>query len=143
MSFYRDALTWVDTAGIGYPALHQKLVELTMPALVVKQLLPEVPLVAGKSFTIAKQKGSRSVGISEVSEGAEIPLDFTPYSYVNVNFTPRLRREGGFPYKKALRERISRENIEDLYIPGGTNTKAPEYYRGSITKTCEAHCLHD
>jgi len=106
VSFYRDALTWVDTAGIGYPALHQKLVELTMPALVVKQLLPEVPLVAGKSFTIAKQKGSRSVGISEITEGAEIPLDFTPYSYVNV-----------IPYKKGLRERISRENIEDLYIP--------------------------
>ena len=35
-----------------------------------------------------------------------IPIDFTPYSYVNV-----------IPYKKGLRERISRENIEDLYIP--------------------------
>jgi hypothetical protein len=33
-------------------------------------------------------------------------MDFTPYSYVNV-----------IPYKKGLRERISRENIEDLYIP--------------------------
>jgi hypothetical protein len=33
-------------------------------------------------------------------------MDFTPYSYVNV-----------VPYKKGLRERISRENIEDLYIP--------------------------
>jgi hypothetical protein len=42
MAMYRDALTWVDTAAIGYPALHQKLVELTMPALVVKQLLPEI-----------------------------------------------------------------------------------------------------
>jgi hypothetical protein len=31
-------------------------------------------------------------------------MDFTPYSYVNV-----------IPYKKGLRERISRENIEDLY----------------------------
>jgi hypothetical protein len=71
LAFYRDALTWVDTAGIGYPALHQKLVELTMPALVIKQLLPEVPLVAGKSFTIAKQAGSRSAAISEVTEGAE------------------------------------------------------------------------
>jgi hypothetical protein len=86
-----------------------------MPALVVKQLLPEVPLVAGKSFTIAKQSGSRSVGISQVSEGAEIPLDFTPYSYVNVKH--QVMPMHGFPYKKALRERISRENIEDLYIP--------------------------
>jgi hypothetical protein len=106
LAFYRDALTWVDTGAIGYPALHQKLVELTMPALVVKQLLPEVPLVAGKSFTIAKQAGSRSAAISEITEGAEVPMDFTPYSYVNV-----------IPYKKGLRERISRENIEDLYIP--------------------------
>jgi len=103
---YRDAFTWVDTAAIAYPALHQKLVELTMPALCVKQLLPEVPLVAGKSFTINKQAGSRSVGISSVNEGAEIPLDFTPYTYVNV-----------IPYKKALRERVSREDVEDLYIP--------------------------
>jgi hypothetical protein len=106
MSFYRDALTWVDTAAVGYPALHKKIVELTMPALVVKQLLPEVPLVAGKSFTATKEKGSRSIGISEITEGAEIPMDFTPLSYVNV-----------IPYKKGQRERISRENIEDLYIP--------------------------
>ena len=106
MAMFRDALTWVDTAAIGYPALHQKLVELTMPALVVKQLLPEVPLISGKSFTIAKQSGSRSAAISEVSEGTEIPMDFTAYSYVNV-----------VPYKKGLRERITRENIEDLYIP--------------------------
>jgi hypothetical protein len=33
-------------------------------------------------------------------------MDFTPYSMVTVT-----------PYKKGLRERISRENIEDLYIP--------------------------
>jgi hypothetical protein len=106
MSLFRDSLTWVDTAAVGYPALHQKIVELTMPMLVVKQLLPEVPLVAGKSFSVTKEKGSRSVGISEVSEGAEVPLDFTQLSYINV-----------MPYKKGQRERISREMIEDLYIP--------------------------
>jgi hypothetical protein len=33
-------------------------------------------------------------------------MDFTPYSTVTVT-----------PYKKGIRERISRENIEDLYIP--------------------------
>jgi len=33
-------------------------------------------------------------------------MDFTPYTTVTVT-----------PYKKGLRERISRENIEDLYIP--------------------------
>jgi hypothetical protein len=33
-------------------------------------------------------------------------MDFTPYNTVTVT-----------PYKKGLRERVSRENIEDLYIP--------------------------
>jgi hypothetical protein len=63
-------------------------------------------LVAGKTATFVKQSGSRSAAISEISEGAEIQMDFTPYSTVTV-----------IPYKKGLRERISRENIEDLYIP--------------------------
>jgi hypothetical protein len=77
-----------------------------MPALVVKRLLPEFPLVAGRTATFVKEKGSRSIGISEISEGAEIPMDFTPLDYVSVT-----------PYKKGLRERIPREAIEDLYIP--------------------------
>jgi hypothetical protein len=106
MSMIRDAFTWVDTGAIAYPALHQKIIELTMPALVVKRLLPEFPLVAGRTATFVKQSGSRSATISEVSEGAEVPMDFTPYSTVTVT-----------PYKKGLRERVSRENIEDLYIP--------------------------
>jgi hypothetical protein len=77
-----------------------------MPALVVKKLFPEFPLVAGKTATFVKQNGSRSAAISEVSEGSEIMMDFTPYNTITVT-----------PYKKGLRERISRENIEDLYIP--------------------------
>jgi hypothetical protein len=77
-----------------------------MPALVVKKLLPEFPLVAGKTATFVKQSGSRAAAISEVTEGTELPMDFTPYTTVTVT-----------PYKKGLRERISRENIEDLYIP--------------------------
>lgn len=77
-----------------------------MPALVVKRLLPEFPLVAGKTATFLKQSGSRAATISEITEGAEIPMDFTPYSYLTCT-----------PYKKGLRERISRENIEDLYVP--------------------------
>lgn len=106
MSFSRDALTWIDTGAVAYPALHRRIIELTMPALVVKRLLPEFPLVAGRTATFAKEKGSRSIGISEISEGAEIPMDFTPLDYVTVT-----------PYKKGLRERIPREQIEDLYIP--------------------------
>ena len=106
MSLFRDALTWADTGAVAYPALHKKIVELTMPALVVKKLFPEFPLVAGKTATFVKQSGSRSAAISEISEGAEVPMDFTPYTTVIVT-----------PYKKGLRERVSRENIEDLYIP--------------------------
>jgi hypothetical protein len=106
MAFVRDALSWVDTGAVQYPALHKKIVELTMPALVVKKLFPEFPLVAGKTATFVKQSGSRAAAILEISEGAEISMDFTPYTTVAVT-----------PYKKGLRERISRENIEDLYIP--------------------------
>jgi len=72
----------------------------------MKKLFPEFPLVAGKTATFVKQSGSRAAAISEISEGAEISMDFTPYTTVTVT-----------PYKKGLRERISRENIEDLYIP--------------------------
>lgn len=106
MSFQRDALTWVDSGAVAYPALHKKIIELTMPAPVVKKLFPEFPLVAGKTATFVKESGSRSAAISEISEGVEIPMDFTPLTYVTVT-----------PYKKGHRERISREQIEDLYIP--------------------------
>jgi hypothetical protein len=106
MSMQRDAFTWVDTGAVAYPALHKKIIELTMPSLLVKQLFPEFLLVAGKTATFVKEAGSRSAAISEISEGVEIPMDFTPLSYVTVT-----------PYKKGLRERVTRENIEDLYIP--------------------------
>jgi hypothetical protein len=105
MSFVRDALSWIDTGAVQYPSLHKKIIELTMPALVVKKLFPEFPLVAGKTATFVKQSGSRSAAISESSEGAEIMMDFTPYSTVTVT-----------PYKKGQRQRVTRENIEDLYI---------------------------
>jgi hypothetical protein len=106
MSLFRDALSWVDTGAIAYPALHKKILELTMPALVVKKLFPEFPLVAGKTATFVKQSGSRAAALSEIAEGSEIMMDYTPYSTITVT-----------PYKKGARQRISRENIEDLYIP--------------------------
>jgi hypothetical protein len=106
MAMIRDAFTWVDTGAVAYPSLHKKIIELTMPSLVVKKLLPEFPLVAGRTATFVKQSGSRAAAISEVTEGAELPMDFTPYTTITIT-----------PYKKGLRERVSRENIEDLYIP--------------------------
>jgi hypothetical protein len=106
MSLFRDALSWVDTGAIAYPALHKKILELTMPNLVVKRLFPEFPLVAGKTATFVKQSGSRAAALSEIAEGSEIMMDYTPYTTITVT-----------PYKKGARQRISRENIEDLYIP--------------------------
>jgi hypothetical protein len=106
MAFVESALNYVDTGGIAYPALHKMILELAMPMLVVKKLFPEFPLVTGRTATFVKEFGSRSAGISQVGEGAEIMMDFTPLATVAVT-----------PYKKGLRERISRENIEDLYIP--------------------------
>lgn len=106
MSMLRDAFTWIDSGAIAYPAIHRKIIELTMPALVVKRLFPEFPLVAGKTATFVKQSGSRAAAITETAEGSEIPMDYTPYTTITVT-----------PYKKGLREFISRENIEDLYIP--------------------------
>ena len=106
MAFVRDALSWIDTGAVQYPTLHQKIIELTMPALVIKRLLPEFPIVAGRTATFVKESGSRAIGITDVGEASEIMMDFTPLTTVTIT-----------PYKKGLRERISRENIEDLYIP--------------------------
>jgi hypothetical protein len=106
VSMQRDAFTWVDTGAIAYPAIHKHIIELTMPALIVKKLFPEFPLVAGRTATFLKEAGSRAAAISEISEGVEIPMDFTPLAFVNVT-----------PYKKGLRERIPREAIEDFYVP--------------------------
>jgi hypothetical protein len=106
MAFVESALTYVTSGAELYPALSKMIVELTMPALVIKKLLPEFPLPMGKSATFLKEQGSRAAAISQVGEGAEIMMDFTPLTTFTV-----------IPYKKGLRERVSRENIEDLYIP--------------------------
>jgi hypothetical protein len=106
MSFTQDAITWYDSGAVAYPALHKHIIELTMPALVVKRLLPEFPLVQGRTATFVKESGSRSMGISEIAEGTEVMMDFTPLSTVTVT-----------PYKKGERIRVPREQVEDLYIP--------------------------
>src|SRR5271157_428911 len=106
MSFTQDAITWYDSGAVEYPALHKHIIELTMPALIVKRLLPEFPLVQGRTATFVKESGSRSIGISEIGEGAEIMMDYTPLSTVTVT-----------PYKKGERVRVPREQVEDLYIP--------------------------
>jgi hypothetical protein len=52
-----------------------------MPALVVKKLFPEFPLVAGKTATFVKESGSRSAAISEISEGVESLYQWSSYYY--------------------------------------------------------------
>jgi hypothetical protein len=84
MAFNESALSWIDTGYVQYPTLHQHIIELTMPALVVKRLLPEFPIVAGRTATFVKEQGSRSIGITDVGEGAEIMMDFTPLTTVTV-----------------------------------------------------------
>jgi hypothetical protein len=106
MSFNESALTWVDSGAIAYPQLSKKIIDLTMPALVVKHLFQDFPLIQGRTATFVKQSGSRAAAINETAEGAAYPMDFTPYTYITST-----------PYKKGMRERITRENIEDLYIP--------------------------
>ena len=51
MSFNEDALTWTDSGAIQNPELHQQLLELTMPNLVVKRLLVDDVLKHGRTKT--------------------------------------------------------------------------------------------
>ena len=41
MSFNEDALTFVDSAAIQYPELHQVILEMTMPNLITKRLFTD------------------------------------------------------------------------------------------------------
>jgi hypothetical protein len=103
MAFTEDAITFVDTGGVEYPQLYQQVIELTEPALKLKPLLIEDPIVVGRTANYIKELGARAVAIGRTAEGAEIPMDFTRQSYFTVT-----------PYKVALRERISREMLEDV-----------------------------
>ena len=66
-------------------------------------MLIEDPIVIGRTANYIKERGTRAVAIGRTAEGAEIPMDFTPHTYLTVT-----------PYKVAVRERISREMLEDV-----------------------------
>lgn len=104
MAMSRDQFAWVDTGATAYPYLHRRVIELTMPALRLKQLLPDhiIPLGAGRTATFLKQRGSRSIALQQVAEGSIIPFDYTPYDAITVT-----------PYKVARAIRITRELLED------------------------------
>jgi len=111
MALVENFTTIVDTGAGLYPNLYNRIIELTMPALLLKQLLPEFPLIQGRTATFTREQGigtslGRAAAITQVGEGGEVLVDFTPFQYITST-----------PYKVALRERITRELIEDFYLP--------------------------
>ena len=104
MAMARDQFAWVDVGAIGYPYLHKRVIELTTPALRLKQLLPDyvIPVGAGRTATFPKQKGSRTIALQQISEGSIIPQDYTPYDSITIT-----------PYKVGRAIRITRELLED------------------------------
>src|SRR5437660_1776487 len=110
MSLTREVLTPVTTAAGLYPALHTLISQVAMPNMVARQLYQQYTLTASNSVTFPKQAGDSGAVINEVGEGAEILLDVTPYSYVNV--VPKKFGQGFI---------ISRETIEDSMLPVQTD----------------------
>jgi HK97 family phage major capsid protein len=107
MAMSRDQFAWVDVGATAYPYLHRRVIELTMPALRLKQLLPDyiIPVGAGRTATFVKQQGSRSIALQQVGEGSIIPFDYTEYTQFTVT-----------PYKVARSLRLTRELLEDSVV---------------------------
>jgi len=106
MALTREELPVTTTGAVLYPALAQRIVELTMPALALKPLLQDFYIRAGSTAAIPKQKGQRTTAIiGKTAEGTEIPMDFTPYDVITVT-----------PYKVGMRVRVTRELIEDQIV---------------------------
>ena len=59
--------------------------EITEPALKLKPLLIEEPIVRGRTATYIKEQGTRALAITQTAEGAEIPMDFTAHQYFREN----------------------------------------------------------
>ena len=101
MSFRGD-LPFYSPTGI-YPALTRRIIELATPALVLKQLLIDLPLEAGASVDVPRESGTRVVYLKEKAEGAEIVFDTTPYDRVSVT-----------PVTYGVADYVTREMLEDV-----------------------------
>ena len=103
-----QTLAPVTTAGGLYPQLDQQIIQLTMPYMPFRGLCAQKSMVgsAGNTFVWARQTGQRTAIMSEIAEGAYIPLDSTPYGYSGVTV-----------YKIGDGFLVSRELIEDTYLP--------------------------
>lgn len=106
MSLTREILSPVTTAGLLYPALNRQIAQIAMPNMVARQFFQPFALTAGNAVTFPKQVGSAGAVINEVSEGAEIVLDVTPYS--SVVAVPKKIGHGFL---------ITIETIEDSLLP--------------------------
>jgi len=103
MAETREQFPYTTTGALFYPALASRIVELTMPALALKPLLQDFYIRAGSTAAIPKQNGARATAvIGRTAEGAEIVMDYTPYTTITVT-----------PYKIGMRVRVTRELIED------------------------------
>jgi len=106
MSLQESILLPVTTAGIMYPALHTLIHQIAMPNMVSRTFFQQYSLTASNSITFPKQSGSTGAVVDQISEGAEIPLDVTPYSATTV--VPKKFGQGFV---------ITRETIEDTLVP--------------------------
>lgn len=106
MSQTREQFPITTSGELFYPALAKRIVELTMPALAIKPLLSDFFITVGASATIPKQAGQRVTAVvGKQAEGAEILMDFTPYTTFTV-----------IPYKIGMRVRVTRELMEDQIV---------------------------
>lgn len=106
MSIRRDLLTMYDTGAIQYPKIHNRILELTTPALVVRQLFQDAPVTEGRTITFVKEKGVNAVGISLAAEGGPAKMDFTNLDYATVTV-----------YKRKEMIEITKETIDDISLP--------------------------
>lgn len=106
MSMNSEIYNPVVTAGGMYPALHSLIIGIAMPNMVARQFYQPYAMTSGNAVSFTKHSGSPGAVADEISEGAEIPMDVTPYS--NVVVTPKKVGQGFM---------ITKETLEDGMIP--------------------------
>ena len=128
MSLTRSILSPVTTAGMLYPALFQFISQIAMPNMVSRQFFQTYSLTNSNSVTFSKQSGSPGATVDEVSEGAQIPLDTTPYTSSNV--VPKKIGQGII---------ITKEAIEDAMLPVQQDQMARKALR--IANKVDTDCM--
>ena len=117
----------VTTAGMIYPALHRFISQIAMPNMVTRQFFQTYVLTNSNSVTFTKESGSPGSVVDEIGEGADIPLDTTPYTSANV-----------VPKKIGQGILITKETIEDNMLPVKQSQMARKALRvaNKVDKDC-------